>query len=182
MSDFNAPSNYLYENIDYFTTAEAHNFVFVMDHETRNFVPPTRDYVYRSGWISADSNSMTPVNIRTLYLGMLDAWDGTFEVTFYRNGSWKPIVTMSDVLAVGPDDGSNIIEDIAGSAELAEASAHDPRLFWRQLPVGLENAFTWAFQVKSTYPKRIHLASFAFDITVATLGQVRGRIPQRGDV
>lgn len=163
------------------TAEEPHNFVFVMDHETRNFVPPERDYVYRSGWLKGDERAITPIHIRTMYIGMLDAWDGTFKVTFYRNNSWKPVVTMSDILSVGPDDGSNIVTDIAGSAELATAATHDPRLIWRQVPVGLENAHTWAFQITSSYPARLHLAAFAFDISVATSGQPRGRIPQRGD-
>ena len=116
-----------------------------------------------------------------MYLGMLDSWDGDFEIRFYRNNSWKEVVNMTDIRAVGPDDGSDVVTDIAGKAVLGTAKAHDPRLFWRQVPVGLENAYTWAFEIKASFPTRLHLAAFAFDISMASLGQIRGRVPQRSD-
>ena len=47
---------------------------------------------------------------------------------------------MSDVKAIGTDDGSGILTDIAGSAVIGTAKVHDPRVFWRQVPVGIENA------------------------------------------
>ena len=88
---------------------------------------------------------------------------------------------MTDLKAIGVDDGSNIVTDIAGSAVIGTAKTHDPRLFWRQVPVGLENATSWAFEITAVYPVRLHLASFAFDISAATSGSIRGRIPMRAD-
>jgi hypothetical protein len=88
---------------------------------------------------------------------------------------------MTDVRAVGPDDGSDMVTDIAGSAVIGTSKFHDPRLFWRQVPVGLENVSSWAFEIEATYPIKLHVAGFAFDISVATMGSARGRIPQRAD-
>jgi hypothetical protein len=157
------------------------NAVFVMDHETTNFVPPARTAVYRSGWLYADATGMTPVHVRSLYLGMIDAFDGTFTVRFYRNGSWKPVIEMTDVRAIGVDDGSGVVTDIAGAAVVGTAKAHSPRLFWRMIPIGLENAYGWAFEIEVTYPTRLELAAFAFDQSAASSGNLRGRVPLRAD-
>lgn len=155
--------------------------VFVMDRETTAFEPPARTALYRSGWIYADATGMTPVHVRSLYLGMIDAYDGTFVVRFFRNGSWKPVVELTDVLAIGVDDGSAVVTDIAGAAIVGTARAHDPRLFWRMLPVGLENAYGWAFEIEINYPTRLELAAFAFDQSAASSGNLRGRVPLRAD-
>ena len=89
---------------------------------------------------------------------------------------------MADVKSVGVDDGSRVVTDIAGSAVLGTAKTHDPRTVWRQVPVGIENATSWAFEIEASYPTRLHLAAFSFDISVATSGTPRGRIPHRADV
>jgi hypothetical protein len=158
------------------------NALFVMSRETTAYTPPTRDIIYRSGWLRGDEVALTPINVRSIYLGLIDAWDGDFTITFYRNGSYKDVVSMKDVKAVGVDDESAVVTDIAGSAVIGSAKAHNPRLVWRQVPVDLRNVSTWAFEIKANNPTRLHLASFAFDISVATSGSVKGRIPQRDDV
>jgi hypothetical protein len=154
---------------------------FVMGRETRSYTPPNRSVVYRSGWIRSDEVGLIPVNVRTMYVGMVDAWDGDFEITFYRNGSWKSAVSMSDVKSIGVDNDSGVVADIAGKALIGSAKTHDPRLYWRQVPVGLENVSIWAFEIRSAFPVKLHIASFAFDISIATSGNIRGRIPLRDD-
>lgn len=156
--------------------------VFVMGRETQTYTPPDRDVFYRSGWMRGDEVGLTPINVRTMYLGMVDAWDGDFTISFYRNGSWKEFVSMTDVKAVGVDDDSGVVTDIAGRALVGSARVHDPRLYWRQVPVDLQNANTWAFEIRTSYPSKLHIASFAFDISVASSGNPRGRIPLRSDV
>lgn len=155
---------------------------FVLGRASRDYTPPPRTIVYRSAWLRSDPVGITPINIRTMYISMLDAWDGDFTVRFYRNGSWAEFVSMSDVKAVGVDDGSNIVTDIAGSAVIGTAKTHDPRAVWRQVPVGIENATSWAFEIEATYPTRLNLGAFSFDVSVATNGSPRGRIPHRSDV
>ena len=155
--------------------------VYVMGRATLSYTPPDRDIVYRSGWLRADSIGLTPINVRTMYIGMVDAWDGDFEIKFYRNGSWDQFVGMSDVKAIGVDDGSGVLTEIAGSAVIGTAKVHDPRLYWRQIPVGIENASSWAFEIRASHPTRLDIASFAFDVSVATGGNPRGRIPLRAD-
>jgi len=162
-------------------TPSAVNAVFVMDRETATYTPPTRTAVYRSGWMYADATGMTPVHIRSLYLGMVDAFDGTFTIRFYRNGSWNPVIEMTDVLAIGVDDGSGVVTDVAGTAVVGTAKAHDPRLFWRMVPVGLETVYGWAFEIEVASPTRLELAAFAFDQSAASSGNLRGRVPLRQD-
>lgn len=173
-----------------YTTTEAgeegpvtviHKNVFVADHESLAFEPPARSAFYRSSWIYADATGMSPVHVRSLYLGMVDGSNTTFTIRFYRNGSWDPVIEMTDVLAIGVDDGSRIVTDIAGDAILGEAKTHRPRLFWRMVPVGLENANSWAFEIQVDYPNHVELAAFAFDQSAASLGNVRGRVPLRAD-
>ena len=156
--------------------------VFVLDHETTAWTIPSRNAKYQSAWMYGDEIGLTPLHVRSMYIGMLDAYNDDFEISFYRNGSWIEVATMTDVRAVGPDDGSNVVIDIAGSAVIGTSKAHDPRLFWRQIPVGIENAYSWAFRIKMAHPGRLHIAAFAFDISTATMGNVRGRIPHRADV
>ena len=159
-----------------------YNELFVMDRENRTYTPPFRDYVYRSGWMRADTVALTPMHIRSMYLGLVDSWNGEFKIRFYRNGSWAEVVGMEDVLSIGVDDDTGVVSDIAGSAVIGTARTHDPRLFWRQVPVGLENSYSWAFEISASHPTRLHIASFVFDVTVATTGNVRGRVPRRSDI
>ena len=158
------------------------NEVLVMGRETSAWLPPEREIIYRSGWMRGDSTGLTPIHIRTMYIGLKDAWDGDFTIKFYRNGSWAEVVSMSDVKAIGTDDGSLIVQDIAGSAVLGSAKARDPRLFFRQIPVNLETTSTWAFEISATSPTRLNIASFVFDTTVATQGNPRSRTPFRSDI
>ena len=164
------------------TSKQTPNNVFVMGHETSAYDPPSRDMIYRSGWLRGDKVGLTPLHIRTMYIGMKDSWNGDFSIRFYRNGSWSEVITMIDVRAVGTDDGSEIVNDIAGSAVIGTAKTHDPRLFFRQIPVGLETTSTWAFEISATSPTRLNIASFVFDITVATQGNPRSRTPFRDDI
>ena len=156
--------------------------VFVLDRENRTYTPPSREYIYRSGWMRGDNVALTPMHIRSMYVGLIDAWDGDFQIRFYRNGSWRDVVLMQDVRAIGVDDESQVVNDIAGSAVIGSAKAHDPRLIWRHIPVGLESTYTWAFEIRASHPTRLHIASFVFDVTVATSGNIRGRVPQRSDL
>jgi hypothetical protein len=113
---------------------------------------------------------------------MLDSWNDKFTIRFFRNNSWKPVIEMTDVLAIGVDDDSDMVRDVAGSAIIGQARVHEPRLFWRMVPVGLENAYSWAFEIEATYPTRLNLASVAYDVSAASGGNNRGRVPLRADV
>lgn len=149
-----------------------------------------RRAVYRSAWIRGDDTALTPLNVRSLYLGMVDAWDGdALEIRFYKNGSWAPVRDPVTVRTMGVDNDSNVVRDVAGSAFIGSVSdpiraqLHKPRLYWRQVPVDLRNVNTWAFEISGfthsygTTRQKLHLAAFAFDMNVATTGSPRGRIP-----
>ena len=55
---------------------------------------------------------------------------------------------MRDLLLVGVDDGSDVVVDVAGKAELDKSRVHEPRLFWRSVPVDLHNVSSWAFEIE----------------------------------
>ena len=80
--------------------------VLVLGHETDSYQPPPRKMIYRSAWLFGDEIGLTPLQVRTMYIGLLDAYNDDFTVRFYRNGSWAEVVEMTDVRAIGPDDGS----------------------------------------------------------------------------
>ena len=156
--------------------------VYVMDREIKDWLPPTRTIRYRSGWLRGDDTGLTQTNIRTMYVGLTDAWDGSASIRFYKNGSWKDVIAQDDLRLIGTDDGSGVVTDIAGSAVIGEAAAHQPRMCWRQVPVGMENVNSWAFEISAESPTKIHLAAFAFDVSIATGGNVRGRVPRKDDL
>ena len=166
-------------------TVEPHNQtndVYVLDHETVAYTPPDRIIRYRSNWIRAEKTGMTPMQLRTMYVGMLDSFDGDATIRFYRNGSWDEVVSMTGLKTVGTDDGQGIVSDVAGSAVIGTARTRDPRLFWRQVPMQIRDARLWAFEIETTGEQVLHLAAVAFDFSIATLGNPNSRVPRRADV
>lgn len=164
--------------------------VFVMNRQTSDYYAPPRSIIYRSGWLRFSEEGLLPAHVRSMYIGMLDAWDGYATVRIYKEGSWVAVNEMTDVRLVGVDRGSSIVSDVAGRAVVGQAKTHNPRLFWRELPVGLQNVTSWAFEIElvgDPHPDsgdelgRMHLAAFAFDTSVATQGQPLGRVPRRND-
>ena len=122
--------------------------VFVLNRQSTDYFGPSRRIRYRSNWLRSSDLGLVPTHVRSLYIGMLDAWAGVATVRIYRNGSWDPYLVMEDLLLSGPDDGSGIVVDQAGQAVVGKAKARTPRVFWRQIPVGIENANSWAFEVE----------------------------------
>ncbi len=159
------------------------NDVYVLDRETVAYTPPDRTIRYRSNWLRPEQNGLTPAAIRTMYVGMLDSFDGDITVRFYENGSWAEAVSMSDLKTVGTDSGQGIVSDVAGKAVIGTARTRDPRLFWRQVPVKLNDSRLWAFEVEvSAADGVIHLAAVGFDVSIATMGNPNSRVPRRSDV
>lgn len=165
------------------SSPETTNDVYVLDRETVAYTPPDRTIRYRSNWLRPEQNGLTPAAIRTMYVGMLDSFDGTVTVRFYENGSWAEAVSMSDLKTVGTDSGQGIVTDVAGKAVIGTARTRDPRLFWRQVPVKLNDARLWAFEIEtSASDGAIHLAAVGFDVSIATMGNPNSRVPRRSDV
>ena len=157
------------------------NDVYVADRETVAYTPPDRVSRYRSNWLRAEKSALTPFFISMMYVGMLDAFDGDITVRFYRNGSWAEVIQVTDLLAVGPDDGTSIVSDQAGQAVVGTARTRDPRLFWRSVPMQLKDARIWAFELSVPGTREMHLASIGFDVSVVTGGNVNRRTPRRSD-
>ena len=124
------------------------NRVFVLNRQTTDYFGPARRIRYRSSWILAAESGLVPTNVRTLYVGLKDAWNGLATVRVFKNGSWKPVSEVKDLVLVGPDDESGLVEDTAGAANYDESRVHAPRLFWRSVPVDLHNVSSWAFEIE----------------------------------
>ena len=172
------------ENLDF-------SRVFVLGRQTSDYFGPSRSIVYRSGWLRFSDEGMMPAHVRSMYIGMLDAWNGNATMRIYKNGSWAPVDEMTDVRLMGVDDGSNIVNDTAASFIIGSSQLHNPRLCWREIPVGLRNVTSWAFELELTGSMRpgaanelgrMHLAAFAFDTSIATQGLPYGRLPRRDDI
>jgi hypothetical protein len=121
--------------------------VFVANRQSPDYFAPPRRIRYRSAWLRSSELGLIPTNVRRMYIGLLDSWVGNATIRLYRNGCWEPISELSDVRLCGPDDGSGIVLDSAENAVLGEAKAREPRLFWRQIPVDIQNANCWAFEI-----------------------------------
>ncbi len=160
--------------------------VYVTNRETASGVEACSiefPAVYRSGWLRADPGALKPINVRTMYLGLIDAENQPFLLRLFKNGSTKPEIEMQ-VTAAGLDSQTGIVTGAGQSAVLGEAKTQLPRLFWRQLPVNFNNIHTWCFEVESTVSRTgglVDIAAFAFDVSEATGGNVRARIPGRKD-
>lgn len=201
--------------------------LFVLNRQTTDYFGPPRRIRYRSSWIRSDEHGLVPTNVRSFFVGMMDSWVGNATVRFFRNDSWKPYVEINDLLLHGPDDDSSVIVDSAADAVLGDSKVHDSRIFWRQIPVDIQNATSWAFEIElvgSPSPKpvsrpspyvdremsawrklyrdgelgdeafraaekspetwelgRMRIAAFSFEMSAATKGSVRGRVPFRQD-
>ena len=122
--------------------------VFLWNRQTTDYFAPARRIRYRSGWMVSAEGGLVPLNVRSLYVGLKDAWNGYATVRVFKNNSWKPVQEMRDLRLVGVDDESDMVKDVAGSAKLGASKMHDPRLFWRQVPVDLHNVSSWAFEIE----------------------------------
>ena len=122
--------------------------VFILNRQSTDYFGPPRRIRYRSAWIRSSDYGLVPTNVRSLYIGMLDSWVGNATIRLYRNGSWEPMAVIDDLLLCGPDDGSGVVADVASQAVVGEARTRDARVFWRQVPVDIQNANSWAFEIE----------------------------------
>ncbi len=162
--------------------------------------------IYRSAWIRADEAALTPVNVRMLYIAMLDSegktidvevdddghgygldpdtsarkLHGNYTITFYKNGSWTP-VSEHKIHGLGTGEDAPIR---AASIPIGDTDdkVRARRLFWRKVAPDLKGVTTWAFQISAKVKNRPHLQAFAFDISTAGTGTPMGRIPDGLDL
>ena len=145
--------------------------VYVMGHEVATYAPPARAYSYLSAWLRGDDTALKPINVHTLYIGMVDEINESIDINVYSNGSHIPDAdSPRKVKAVGVH-----VADLLGDLKLGQGAAHARRLYWRKVPIALDNVNTWAFEITSEKP--FHVASFAFQVSFATMGDELGRIP-----
>jgi hypothetical protein len=145
--------------------------IYAMGRETLAQASPERTYVYRAAWLRGDDTGLQPLNVHTLYIGLVDELNESFDINIFANGSSAPTVDSPQTMrAVGVQ-----VEDLIGDLTLGTGKVHARRLFWRRVTVALENVNTWSFELRSTTP--FHVAAFAFHTSFATGGDPLARIP-----
>ena len=159
--------------------------VFVFDRERtgyRNWGTATNEMksVYRSAWFRADDVGLTPFNVRTMYIGMLDSAadttgvdpDANITIRFFKNGRWVPVTEYTNLLAAGVHAPLPASESVIGTNALVT----ERRPFWRSVNPDLSNVDTWAFEIEANCKTRLHLQGFAFDIATVGTGTPHGRL------
>lgn len=179
--------DYLYMLARDHSTSETNIYVF--DRETTSFTAPNKATArYDSANLYFDEVGLYPAHVHDIYIGIVDAYDGTATIRFYRNGESAPDSTQTFRL-IGPDGyddqaGSTTSEfyrDVASRAVVGTSVVHDKRLTWRRVPVNLRNATTWRFSIEVTYPAQIEIAAFAFTTSLETSGLATQRLPHKDD-
>lgn len=163
--------------------------IYVFDHETPSkTVPDKATARYDSANLYFDEVGLYPAHVHDLYIGLVDCYDGTATIRFFRNGESTPDSTQTFRL-MGTDGfndasgagASEFYRDVASRAVVGTSVVHDKRLTWRQIPVNMRNATTWRFQIEVTYPAQIEIASFAFTTSLETSGLATKRLPYKDD-
>ena len=151
--------------------------VYAFDREIQEYELPERTYTFRSSWLRADETGLQPVNVHTLYVGLVDEQDLDLDINVFSDGSYasdedspRPIRAIGTFKSDEP-----AANDLTGSAIIGTAKVHRRRLFWRKVTVGLENVRSWKFEITST--NQFHIAAFAIQSSIATSGDSLARIP-----
>lgn len=166
--------------------------IFPMDREFEQYTPPSRTSEFYSKWITASGDAakvsaVTRLHVRELYIGLVDRYDGAINVSYYLNGG-RAAHSTSTCLAIGVDyesegDGATagIAQETFGTAVLGTVKAREPRLFWRRIPVHIEDAYTFAFKLDVDYPAEFELAAFVITASPYATADVKARIPDFDD-
>lgn len=164
--------------------------IYVFDHETPSkTVPDKATARYDSANLYFDEVGLYPAHVHDLYIGLVDCYDGTATIRFYRNGESTPHSDAQTFRLMGTDGyddasgagASEFYRDVASRAVVGTSVVHDKRLTWRRVPVNMRNATTWRFQIEVTYPAQIEIASFAFTTSLETSGLATQRLPHKDD-
>lgn len=163
--------------------------VYVFDRETTSYAASGKATArYDSANLYFDEVGLYPAHVHDLYIGLVDAYDGTATIRFFRNGESTPNSTQTFRL-IGPDGyddasgsgASEFYRDVASRAVIGTSVVHDKRLTWRRVPINMRNATTWRFSIEVTYPAQIEIASFAFTTSLETAGLATQRLPHKDD-
>lgn len=134
--------------------------VFVLDHESRTFTPPTKTYQFSSVELRVDPTGRRRGNIPTLYLGFVEAETPLqATLTWYRDGRHDNPVTQA-VNLVDVDLGAN---QTWGTAVLGTTPFRTPKLFWRKADLGITDCSSFRFDLIITEPGHMTIVGIAFD-------------------
>lgn len=159
------------------------NNVWVLDHEVPDYTPPARTARFWSPWLRASPTGLATVNVRGIYVSFMDGSNNDATIEFFANGSWRPVGVQTNFRLVGTDESSRVVTDLAGVAVIGTSMVHERRARWRwaAAPDELQDVESWAFRISATYPSRMELVAFAFDVSRATSGSDVGRIAGADD-
>lgn len=150
--------------------------VFVLDHETQQYAPPTKTHRFKSNWLRLDPTGRDKSNIHTIYVGMVEGTHEDVTIRVYTNGR-RGTVRKTSIMRAVPADMTqrwdNLVLEAATTLPL-------PRLFWMAFDCQLQDVDSFAFDLETTSDSEtaayLHLAAFAFDATL--LDNKGGRVPR----
>ena len=139
-----------------------HN-VFLLDHESRTFTPPTKTYQFSTAELRLDPTGRRRGNVSTLYLGFIEAETPlTATITWYANGRRDSPVTQAIAL-VDVDLGTL---QTWGTALLGTTPFRAPKLFWRKADIGITDCTSFRFDLSIQEPGHMTIVGMSFDASL----------------
>lgn len=152
--------------------ADSRDDVWVLDHETRNYTPPAKTYRFESVELRADPAGMKRMHAKALYLGLVESDSaGTATITVYRD--MRAADTSTATVNLRDDDYATTWS--FSTAVIGTTTAKVPKLFWRRIPLDIQNCHSFRFRIDATEPVHLHIAAFAFDAQI--LDRAGSRVP-----
>lgn len=167
--------------------------VFVMDHEDPGYTPPSKTYTLESAWMRSDALAMRPVNVRKVYIGLVDSFGGPAtgnshmaQVELYKHRNPNADDGVQYLRLLGSNEESRassttngMNDDRVGTGVYGTAKVRDKRLFWRYLPADLTDVREFAFKIETTNP--IEIAAFSFDVA-PVVQDSKGRVLEKDEI
>lgn len=143
-----------------YNTGSATNDVFMLDHESATFTPPTKTYRFDTNELRVDPSGRRRGNISTLYLGFIEAETPlTASLTWWRDGRRDGGVTQLFSL-VDVDLGT---QQTWGTALLGTTPFRTPKLFWRKADLTIPDCTSFRFELSIAEPGHMTLVGICFD-------------------
>lgn len=143
-----------------YNTGTGSQDVFVLDHESATFTPPTKTYLLESHELRVDPSGRQRGNVPTLYLGFVET-DVTHNatITWWKNGRKDNPVTQAIRLV----DVDLATTESWGAATLGTTPFRTPKLFWRRADLAITDCTSFRFTLSLTEPGHLSLVACVFD-------------------
>jgi hypothetical protein len=147
-----------------FTGGGQADHVWVLDREVRTYTPPTKTYLFQSGWLRMDPTGRDPFNVSTVFVGLLESSATQLTWRVYKNGRRDVAATSSTATSALSMTAPDVTEHVSNGV-LGTLKVRTPRLFWKRFDVKLTGVDSFAFDLEGSegsgqFPQ---IAAFAFE-------------------